>query len=412
MNDILPNQITYWQYLEQIFRDLVQSYSYQEIRTPIIEDSNLFFRSIGEATDIVEKETYTFDDRNGDSLTLRPEGTAGVVRAGIEHQLFYGQVQRLWYLGPIFRHERPQKGRYRQFYQFGLEAFGMAGPDIDVELLLITWRLWQQLKVADNVVLQLNTLGTFEERKKYCELLVKYFSQHQDQLDADSQRRLSKNPLRILDSKNPDMQDLITNAPSIEHSLSEQSLQHFRTICNTLEQVGIPYQINHRLVRGIDYYCHTVFEWVSDNLGAQGTICAGGRYDGLVAEVGGSEVPAVGMAMGVERILLLLQQQDFNLDNAPDIYLVSDVALRDQALILSEQIHQQLSDAKVLTHCGAGSFKAQIKKADKSGAKLAIILGEQEAQNQQVTVKYLREDKPQQLIQQTDLIQHLKTVIK
>lgn len=408
MNDILPEETIYWQYFENCFRQLAASYCYREIRTPLLESTDLFFRSIGEATDIVEKETYTFDDRNGDSLTLRPEGTASTVRAGIEHQLFYGQTQRLWYMGPIFRHERPQKGRYRQFHQIGVEAFGMSGPDIDIELLSLCWRLWQKLGLAEHVRLEINSLGSFDERAAYTNQLTEYFSTHQDELDEDSQRRLHKNPLRILDSKNPSMQALIANAPRMDEYQSEQSREQFAVICSALDAANIPYKVNHRLVRGIDYYCHTVFEWVSEELGAQGTICAGGRYDGLVDEIGNQQVPAAGFAMGVERILLLLKQHGLQLQNNAEVYFISDESLRASALSLSEEVRTELMGLKLLTHCGAGSIKSQIKKADKSGADVALILGEQEAAEKKITLKYLREKREQITILQTDLITTLQ----
>ena len=412
MNDILPDETIYWQYIEACFRQVAERYCYREIRTPLLENTDLFFRSIGEGTDIVEKETYTFDDRNGDSLTLRPEGTAGTVRAGVQHQLFYGQVQRLWYMGPIFRHERPQKGRYRQFHQIGVEAFGMPGPVIDIELLSLCWRLWQTIGLAEHVRLEINTLGNFQERAAYTEHLVEYFTAHQEQLDEDSQRRLHKNPLRILDSKNPSMQDLISKAPLMSECHNAETKQHFSAVCSALEAANIPYTINQRLVRGIDYYCHTVFEWVSDELGAQGTICAGGRYDGLVAEVGGQQVPAVGFAMGVERLLLLLKQHGLQLQDAAHVYFISDVSWRELALSLSEKIRTELTDLKLLTHCGSGTIKSQMKKADKSGASIVLILGEQEAAESKISIKYLREQREQETVLQTDLIATLQAIFK
>jgi histidyl-tRNA synthetase len=403
MNDILPDEIIYWHYLENTFREIAESYCYQEIRTPLLENTALFHRGIGEATDIVEKETYTFNDRNGDSLTLRPEGTASTVRAGIEHSLFYNQVQRLWYMGPIFRYERPQKGRYRQFYQIGIEAFGMPGHDIELELLYLTWRLWEKLGLAQHLELHINSLGPFAERQAYSAALVEYFSQHHDELDEDSQRRLLKNPLRILDSKNPSMQALIEKAPKLDEFLSDAAKQHFAFVCQGLDAAKIPYKINQRLVRGLDYYCHTVFEWVSNDLGAQGTVCAGGRYDNLVAEIGGDNVPAVGFAMGIERILLLLKQRDLVLQNNPDIYIISEQNTREAALELAELIRTMNSDLKVLAHCGDGSFKSQMKRADKSAATVAIILGEQEVARQTVSLKYLRETKDQETLERKHL---------
>ena len=394
MNDVLPTDIGYWHYLEDTFRVLVETYGYQEIRTPLVENTGLFIRSIGAATDIVEKETYTFTDRNGDSLTLRPEYTASTVRAGIEHGLFYNQVQRLWYSGPLFRHERPQKGRYRQFHQMGLEAFGMAGPEIDAELLFLTWRLWQRLHLTKHVNLQINTLGTPEERLNYRAALVDYFTAHHAQLDEDSVRRLTTNPLRILDSKNPDLRDVIAKAPILLEYLGEESRQQFQQICSALDAANIPYEINPRLVRGLDYYCHLVFEWVSDDLGAQGTVCAGGRYDGLVAELGGDAVPAVGLAMGVERLVLLLQQeqQKNNYTAIPDVYLISvGTPAAQAALLLAEELRNHHPKLVVITDCSGSSFKSQLKKADKSGAYFAILLGENELATNTVTLKYLRE---------------------
>ena len=396
MNDILPADISYWHYLENKFRSLAARYGYEEIRTPVVEATPLFIRSIGEATDIVEKETYTFNDRNGDSLTLRPEVTAGTVRAGIEHGLFYHQTQKLWYMGPVFRHERPQKGRYRQFYQIGVEAFGMNGPDIDIELLLMTWRLWQEIGLSKDLVLHINTLGLPEERQAYQTVLVEYFEKNAAALDEDSQRRLKKNALRILDSKNPAMKSLLDNAPSIENFMGIESKHHFETIQHALKKAGIPFQVNPRLVRGLDYYCHTVFEWVTDALGAQGAVCAGGRYDKLVEQMGGEATPAVGFAMGMERLILLLQQQNLAIENKVDVYLMSvGVQARTEALFLAEILRAGLPALSVANYCGAGNIKAQFKKADKSGAKFALILGDEEMAQGVVTLKYLREDKPQ-----------------
>lgn len=410
MNDILPTEVKYWHFFENAFQDLAHRYGYQEIRTPIVESTNLFVRSIGEATDIVEKETYTFNDRNGDSLTLRPEGTAGVVRAGLEHSLFYNQVQRLWYKGPVFRHERPQKGRYRQFHQIGVEAFGMAGPDIDIELLVLTWRWWQILDLATHVQLEINTLGSFEERAVYRDQLITYFETHKAQLDEDSLRRLYKNPLRILDSKNPSLQSLIENAPRLYEHLSQESKDHFESICRALDKMNIPYRINPRLVRGLDYYCHTVFEWVTTELGAQGTVCAGGRYDGLVAELGGDHVPAVGFAMGVERLLLLLQQKGLMLTETADIYIMSEQGqARLAALTLAEELRTQFKSLSILVHCGEGGLKSQMKRADKSGAAFAFILGEHEITTKQITVKYLRESTEQVTLPPVELNKLIQT---
>lgn len=406
MNDILPETINHWQYFEAIIRKLVAAYGYQEIRTPILEKTELFKRSIGEVTDIVEKEMYTFNDRSNDSLTMRPEGTAGCVRAVIEHGLAYNQTQRLWYLGPIFRHERPQKGRYRQFYQVGVEAFGFADPDIDAEMILMSARLWKSLGIEKEVTLHLNSLGSVESRNQYRAILIDYFKQHEAQLDEDSQRRLHSNPLRILDSKNPDMQTLIQQAPQLTDYLDETSQQHFQQLKTYLDEAGISYKINPRLVRGLDYYTDTVYEWITESLGAQGTICAGGRYDGLVAQLGGQQVPAVGFAMGCERIIELLQikQAELATQNQADVYfiLAGDKA-KQHGVILAEQIRNQLPNLRLLTHCGEGSFKSQFKKADKSGAKLALILGDDEIAKQSVAVKFLREQRDQQVVKWPEL---------
>ncbi|MCF6354743.1 MAG: histidine--tRNA ligase [Candidatus Polarisedimenticolaceae bacterium] len=397
MHDILPSQTPLWQLLEDQVRSVLEGYGYREIRMPLVEQTELFKRSIGEVTDIVEKEMYTFDDRNGDSLTLRPEGTASCVRAGIEHGLLYNQVQRLWYQGPMFRHERPQKGRYRQFQQIGVEAFGMAGPDIDLELILITHRIWQALGLNDGLELQLNSLGTAAERLAYREVLVQYLTANQDQLDEDSRRRLGGNPLRILDSKNPDMRALIADAPALMDHLGEESQAHFDTICAGLDAVGVAYVINPRLVRGLDYYARTVFEWVTDRLGAQGTVCAGGRYDGLVEQLGGHATRAVGFAMGVERLVALLEETGIEPEAQIDAYLVlmGDEPQR-QGLLLAEQLRDQLPGLRLLTHCGGGGFKSQFKKADRSGARYALILGEDELAKGVVGIKNLREQSEQQ----------------
>jgi histidyl-tRNA synthetase len=396
MHDLLPEQSPRWQFFESRVRDVLARYGYQEMRMPIVESTDLFKRSIGEVTDIVEKEMYTFDDRNGDSLTLRPEGTAGCVRAALEHGLLHNQTQRVWYQGPMFRHERPQKGRYRQFHQIGVETFGMGGPDIDAELILMSARLWQELGIP-GLELQLNTLGSSEERARYREELVAYFSAHPDRLDEDSRRRLHSNPLRILDSKNPDMAELIAAAPTLDAYLGEESGEHFAAICRVLDQAGVAYVVNPRLVRGLDYYSRTVFEWVTDLLGAQGTVCAGGRFDGLVEQLGGRATPAAGFAMGVERLVAILEE----LDCAPlpprvDAYLV---LVGEQAqlagLVLAEQLREQVPGLRLLTHCGGGSFKSQFKKADRSEARLALILGDDELASGRIGIKYLRENEEQ-----------------
>lgn len=411
MNDLLPGDSAAWQYLESTVADVVQSYGYQEIRFPILEPTELFKRSIGEVTDIVEKEMYTFDDRNGDSVTLRPEGTACCVRACEEHGLLYNQTQRLWYHGPMFRYERPQKGRLRQFHQIGIETFGMDGPDIDAELLLMTARLWKELGIADAVTLQLNTLGSSASRAAYRSALVEYLSARKDQLDEDSQRRLDSNPLRILDSKDPQTQALLNGAPALHDHLDEESRAHFDQLKALLDTAGIAYEVNPRLVRGLDYYSKTVFEWVTTRLGAQGTVCAGGRYDGLVEQLGGRPTPAVGFAMGVERLVLLLQELNVipeGLNQNVDVYVVAMGDVQAQAFAAAERVRSGLPHLRVMNHCGGGNFKKQMKKADASGADIAIIIGEDEAANGQVTVKFLRADKPQQTLAVEQLLSALQ----
>jgi len=404
MHDVLPDDSHRWQAFEAIIRRLMAAYGYREIRMPLVESTDLFCRSIGEVTDIVEKEMYTFEDRNGDKLTLRPEGTASCVRAGIQHGLLHNQVQRLWYNGPMFRHERPQKGRYRQFHQFGVEVFGIDTPDIDAELILISARLWQQLGLQ-GVRLELNTLGSSQARENYKQVLVDYLNQHFDQLDEDSVRRLKTNPLRILDSKNPAMKEMLDNAPALIDHLDEESLQQFDKLKALLDATGIEFSINPRLVRGLDYYCKTVFEWVTDELGAQGTICAGGRYDGLVEQLGGKATPAIGFALGMERILALLESQQQQQPGTIDIYLVLlGDACELRGLQLAEEIRERLPEIKMITHCGGGSIKSQMKKADKSGADIALILAEEELKKEQVTVKYLRENKDQKAVDFAELI--------
>ena len=394
MNDILPTQTPVWQYLENTVKDCLGSYGYKEIRMPIVEQTALFKRSIGEVTDIVEKEMYTFDDRNGDSLTLRPEGTASCVRACEEHGLLYNQTQRLWYTGPMFRHERPQKGRYRQFYQIGVETFGIATPDIDAEVIMMTARLWQHLGLTDAVTLQLNTLGTSEARAAYRDALVEYLTARLDQLDEDSQRRLQTNPLRVLDSKNPATQAALADAPQLHDYLDDESREHFAKLRQILDAAGISYEINQRLVRGLDYYGRTVFEWVTDHLGAQGTVCAGGRYDGLVEQLGGKPTPAVGFAMGVERLILLLETLQLipaEVLSTLDVYICGVGDNADQAsLLLADELRQHHCGLRIQSHCGGGSFKSQMKKADKSGARYALLIGEQELQDGTVVVKDLR----------------------
>ena len=410
MHDILPERSPLWHKVEAIIKSTLDSYGYQEIRLPIVEKTELFKRSIGEVTDIVEKEMYTFDDRNGDSLTLRPEGTAGCLRACLEHGLLHNQVHRLWYMGPMFRHERPQKGRYRQFYQLGIETYGMAGPDIDAEIIMLSHRLWRRLGILPQLELQLNTLGTLEERQVYREKLVEYFNQHLDELDEDSLRRLKTNPLRILDSKNPAMKTLLENAPALMDSLGEDSLKHFHTLTDLLDSLDIRYVINPRLVRGLDYYGKTVFEWVTDQLGAQGTICAGGRYDGLIAQLGGKNNYAIGFALGMERLLSLVEmQEDFAVDDGVDVYLIN---VGEKAQVFAMQVAETLRDnvdgLRVVLHCGGGSFKSQFKKADKSGAEFAVIIGEDEADRRQTSLKPLRQEGEQKNLSVDELIAELQ----
>lgn len=414
MNDCLPQDTPVWQYLEQMIRTTVSSYGYDEIRFPIVEMTELFKRSIGEVTDIVEKEMYTFEDRNGDSLTLRPEGTACCVRAGNQHGLLYNQEQRLWYMGPMFRHERPQKGRYRQFHQFGLEAFGMQGPDIDAEVIILTARLWQQLGLAPYVKLELNSLGSNAARAAYRDKLVAYLEQHQELLDEDSQRRLHSNPLRVLDSKNPAMAEMLSKAPQLLDHLDEESAAHLEGLKQRLTAAGISFEINPRLVRGLDYYNRTVFEWVTTNLGSQGTVCAGGRYDGLVEQLGGKATPAVGFAMGMERLVLLLQSLDLvpAVSNNADLYLMPlGEAAELAAVSVAEQLRNALPGKRIVMHCGGGNLKKQLKRADKSGAALGLLLGDEELAAGQVTLKWLRAEKPQQTVAITELATVLNAVV-
>jgi histidyl-tRNA synthetase len=404
MNDILPAETAAWQHLEATVRRVVHAYGYHEIRMPLLEKTELFKRSIGEVTDIVEKEMYTFEDRNGDSLTLRPEGTASCVRACMEHGLLYRQTQKLWYAGPMFRHERPQKGRYRQFHQIGVEAFGMAGPDIDAEMIFMTARIWEQLGLT-GAVLQLNSLGTLQARAAYREALVDYLQAHAADLDADSRRRLGNNPLRILDSKNPDMQALLAAAPGLPEYLDDESREHFAELCGLLDAAGVRFELNPRLVRGLDYYSRTVFEWVTDRLGAQGTICAGGRYDGLVEYLGGSPVPAVGFAVGIERLLGLLAAGGVELPgNAPHVYLVLDGEQgARRGMEFAEALRTALPGLRLLVNCGGGSFKSQFKRADRSGADFALVIGDDEAAQHQVVIKPLRSNAAQETVAQQEI---------
>nr|WP_174507374.1 histidine--tRNA ligase [Acinetobacter sp. Marseille-Q1620] len=397
-NDILPTQTPAWRSLEHHLASLMDAYGYQQIRLPIVEQTGLFKRAIGDATDIVEKEMYTFLDKGNppESLTLRPEGTAGCVRAMLEHNMLRGATPRVWYLGPMFRYEKPQKGRYRQFHQFGVETFGVATPDIEAELILLTARLWKRMRVLDKVQLELNTLGELDERAEYRAALVAFLTSHKDELDEDSQRRLTTNPLRILDSKDKRTQEILENAPKLHDFMGEDSMNHFNQLQQYLTDAGISFVINQKLVRGLDYYNKTVFEWTTTHLGSQGTVCAGGRYDGLVGQLKGKAdqtVPAVGFAMGMERLLLLLEQVE---DNTPvrdcEVFLVADPASQGKALVLAEQIRNQLeaANSNIRLKTGSqGSMKSQMKKADQSGAILALILGEREWEAQKLSVKEL-----------------------
>ncbi|MEH6584088.1 MAG: histidine--tRNA ligase [Halioglobus sp.] len=415
MSDILPDETPYWQSLEATVRQLLASYGYGEIRFPIVEHTELFKRSIGEVTDIVEKEMYSFDDRNGESLTLRPEGTAGCVRAAIQHGIL-NTPQRLWYAGPMFRYERPQKGRYRQFQQIGAESFGVASPDADAELIILTARLWRQLGLGDSVELQVNSIGSSEARKNYRTALIAYLEQHVDKLDEDSQRRLHSNPMRILDSKNPEMQALLDDAPTLPDYLDQESVDDFTRLKDLLGAANVPFVVNNRLVRGLDYYNKTVFEWVTTRLGAQGTICAGGRYDGLVEQLGGKSTPGVGFAMGVERLVLLMAELDQSPASASraDVYIVAagDEA-QSAALSAVESLRDALPACKLVQHTGGGSFKSQMKKADKSGAQVALIWGEDEVVAGTVTLKFLRQaaESSERIAQQTLPLSELEAAL-
>jgi histidyl-tRNA synthetase len=410
MHDVLPEQTPLWQYAEHKLREVLSVYGYSEIRLPVLEKTELFKRSIGEVTDIVEKEMYTFDDRNGDSLTLRPEGTAGCLRACLEHGLLHNQVHRLWYYGPMYRHERPQKGRYRQFIQLGVETYGMSGPDIDAELILIMDRLWKKLGIRDKVRLQINSLGTIAERQVYRVILVNYFKAHLDELDEDSLRRLETNPLRILDTKNPAMQQLVENAPELMAHLGEESLAHFNGLTAILDSLGVSYEITTRLVRGLDYYSKTVFEWVTDELGSQGTICAGGRYDSLIEQLGGKPNFAVGFAMGMERLLALVELAgNVPLERSIDVYMIRVGELAEkEGLRLAEDIRNEVPGLKLQVNCGGGSFKSQFKKADKIGAEYAIILGDDEVSRKELAIKSLRSEQGQKTFNQEQAIAFLQ----
>ncbi|MDO6497672.1 histidine--tRNA ligase [Photobacterium sanguinicancri] len=392
MNDCLPTQSPLWHKVEDTIKRVVSAYGYNEIRMPIVESTHLFKRAIGEVTDVVEKEMYTFDDRNGDSLTLRPEGTAGCVRAGIQNGLLYNQEQRLWYTGPMFRHERPQKGRYRQFHQFGVEVFGLNGPDIDAELIMMMARFWRELGIFEHVRLELNSIGSLQARADYRTALVAFLEQHTEVLDDDCKRRMHTNPLRVLDTKNPAVQEILVDAPKLSEYLDEESKEHFAGLCELLDAAGIEYQVNERLVRGLDYYNRTVFEWVTESLGAQGTVCAGGRYDGLVEQLGGKATPAVGFAMGVERLVLLMETLELtNVRRPVDAYVVTmGDGARMAGMQLAEKLREEVAGLRVMTHFGGGNFKKQFKRADNVGAAVALVLGENEMASNTVVVKDLR----------------------
>ena len=411
MHDILPSETPLWQFFEAQVKLVFDQYGYQEIRMPIAEKTDLFCRSIGEATDVVEKEMYTFADRNGDNMTLRPEGTASCVRAAQEHGLTYNQVQRLWYHGPMFRYERPQKGRQRQFHQFGAEAYGLDGPEVDAELIIMTGRLWRQLGLQDAVTLQLNTLGSAAARATYRTDLVAFLQVNMHLLDADSQRRVSTNPLRVLDSKDANTQAVLDGAPEFYGYLDDDSRVHFERLCALLDAAGISYELNPRLVRGLDYYCKTVFEWVTDKLGAQGTVCGGGRYDGMIEQLGGKPTPAVGWAMGVERMILLLQemqQEPAGLGQQADVYLAHmGAAASMRTMQLAEQLRTDIPGLRVLWHCGGGSLKNQMKKADRCGAKLVLIMGEDELTLGQIQIKPLQGQSEQCSISLDQVLAHV-----
>lgn len=412
MNDLLPEDSTRWQVIESVIMDILTRYGYSEIRFPILEKTELFHRGIGEVTDIVEKEMYSFEDRNGDTLTLRPEGTAGCVRACIQNSLL-DRAQRLWYTGPMFRHERPQKGRLRQFHQFGVEVFGISGPDIDAEMIAMTQRFWRELGVADAVELELNSLGTSDSRIRHKKALLEFLTDNKDKLDEDSIRRLGTNPLRILDSKNEGVKALVKSAPDLTDYLDTESKDHFQQLQQTLDALSIKYRVNPRLVRGLDYYSRTVFEWVTDSLGAQGTVCGGGRYDGLVEQLGGKPTAALGFGMGIERLVLLVETviaESREPIPETDIYIVHGDEQALDAMLLSERLRDDMPHFSVMLHCGGGSFKSQFKKADRSGAEFALVLGENEVVNSQVTLKPLRSGEEQQALGYAELLEQLASI--
>lgn len=412
MKDTLPEETPLWQKVENTLKSVVSSYGYSEIRMPLVESTNLFVRSIGEVTDVVEKEMYTFDD-NGESLSLRPEGTAGCVRACIEHGLIHNQERRVWYTGSMFRHERPQKGRYREFHQFGVEIFGIPSAEIDAELILLTARLWKKFGLADKITLQLNSLGSNEERSNYRDALVKFLEQHQNILDEDCKRRMYTNPLRVLDTKNQEIQKILNDAPKLSDHFGEETKAHFAKLKSILDANGIKYEVNERLVRGLDYYNYTVFEWVTDLLGSQGTVCGGGRYDGLVGQLGAQPTPAVGFAIGLERFVLLLQAAGFvNDERSVDVYFcaMGDEAIK-QSFVIAEQLRDEIPNIKILTNCSGGNFKKQFKRADKSGAAYALVLGDQELADGKIGIKNLRIESEQREVSISSLSGELKQLL-
>ncbi|KOO14330.1 MULTISPECIES: histidine--tRNA ligase [Vibrio] len=412
MNDCLPTQSPLWQKLENTVKNVVSAYGYNEVRMPIVEMTHLFSRAIGEVTDVVEKEMYTFEDRNGDSLTLRPEGTAGCVRSCIENSLINRDEQRLWYMGPMFRHERPQKGRYRQFHQCGVEVFGLDGPDVDAELIMMTARLWRELGIDKHVRLELNSIGSLEDRANYRTALIAFLEQHIDILDDDCKRRMHTNPLRVLDTKNPDVQAILGDAPRLSDYLGEESKEHFAGLCELLDAAGIEYTVNERLVRGLDYYNRTVFEWITESLGAQGTVCGGGRYDGLVEQLGGKATPAVGFAMGLERLVLMLETLELTeVRRSVDVYMVTaGEGTMMAGMKLAESLREQVSGLRVMNHFGGGNFKKQFKRADKVGAAVALVLGENEVADNTVVLKDLIGG-TQETYSQADVIAKLSELV-
>ncbi|PCS23424.1 Histidyl-tRNA synthetase [Candidatus Enterovibrio escicola] len=412
MNDCLPTKSALWQRVEGTIKEILHTYGYSEIRTPIVEMTNLFYRAIGEVTDVVEKELYTFQDRNGDSLSLRPEGTASCVRAGMENGLFHNQEQRLWYMGSMFRHERPQKGRYRQFHQFGVEVFGLTGPDVDAELIMITACIWRALGIIDDVHLELNSIGSFETRANYREALVAFLQQHESVLDDDCKRRMHTNTLRVFDTKVPEIQDVLTDAPKLYEYLDNESKQHLLGLCELLDSVGIQYSINEKLVRGLDYYNRTVFEWITGKLGTQGTICGGGRYDGLVEKLGGDTTAAVGFAIGIERLVLLIETLGLNKTRPiVDVYMVTTgEGTLIAGMKLAEVLREKIIGLRVMMHFGGGNFKKQFKRADKVGASVALVLGEKEVSQNMVTYKDLKSGE-QLIISQDDVAGKLAQLV-